>query len=451
MQGVLCLKQRITNILGEIAGALANQAAEQPSSNKTYTHSAKTILKRVSQAMVAVILLQSIKLFWAPPYFHTQASVSLYAHLANMAFHLLVFASALYLSGKNIKLLYIVIIGGFCSYISLACLFWQVDLHLQYYFLLSMFICCYVINLQHNFILYLLIVFHLSLFSYFEYSLISIYDLPSADTNKQARAYLTQIRQINILVFLVSCLICALFARHTVATNWRMLVHCEKAQKHLLEKIFPPKYMPRLSPLSAYDTVDNIDPVRESATLGVIFLDICNSTQFTTSSNPNEASSWQFIYRLFRKLDDALNGLDVKRIKTNGDQFILLVGIEQQPPQEQIASDLVRACTIMQSTCKVPVKIGAALGEVTCGVFDAKQPNFDIWGTTVIRAARLESLAKANQILVDSQTYTALCKDSMQRSDAKLTINNKLYRFINKQEVYLKGLGKNRVYLLNAQ
>lgn len=408
-------------------------------------HKRSTILLHISKAMIAVIFLQSLKFIGAPDlsyqirfdsdYIELESlRIDLaYLHISNMVLHVLLFLSVLFLLKKTrLTFAKYLLLLSFTSYILLACLLWQYNLNLQYYFLLSMFVSCYIFDRHELSELIIAITIQTILFLSLHLYLPSLHQVNSLIYLQTKFEYLHTISQVNTLVFAISCVICALFIRRILAENWHSLSQYEASQAALLKKLFPAQLMPSLLHAQNKQLFDpNNNDMQTTQLMGVIFLDICQFTQLSTNKT-NGDFSWQTVYQLFAKYDVVIENLNAKRIKTNGDQYILLVGLHTNNVSHHVsAEETIVACQRILSVSSIKVKIGAAFGLVTCGVFDTNNPNFDIWGETVIRAARLEALAQPNCILIDTHLY-ALTKNRFNYSPPSL--------------MELKGLGEQLVY-----
>jgi class 3 adenylate cyclase/preprotein translocase subunit SecG len=409
------------------------------------------ILLRVCQALIVVIVLQSLKL--TSPFLFKSVQpypIDVSLHITNMCTHLLVFIQVLILLKKKaIKRAKLLLIFGFSSYILIACWLWKYEVNLQYYFLLSMFISCYVFDRHKSRQLFFVISLQLVLFILMQQQT-SIDMLNSQLPFKDAKiSYLKNIAHINALVFALSCLICALFIRSILAKNWQQLKYYEATQSQLLKRLFPPELVPPLLSVFeknlnnkgqqfSFDELNKVDldDMQASFNMGVVFLDIVDFTRLT-SKHCVKPLHWKSIYNLFSEYDEAISAFDVKRIKTNGDQYILLLGFKSQDKTPtKVALQLLEVCRALQQVSAIKVKIGAAFGPVTCGVFDPNNPNFDIWGETVIRAARLEKLAKPNQVLIDQSTFEH---------------TSHFVDFSEPVQHSLKGLGEQLVYTLPSK
>jgi class 3 adenylate cyclase len=287
-----------------------------------------------------------------------------------------------------------------------------------------MFISCYVFDSHERIALTITIFIQLSLF-------IAMQNLPEISTIDSVLSfangnvvYLKHIAYVNSWVFGFSCLICALFIRSILSKNWQQLKKYEATQTLLLHKLFPVELMPQLlstintsvsktEPLNTVTTgnlrQNTLADMQQSLSMGVMFLDIVDFTEQTNKDTQpvvKKALDWQSTYGLFAKFDKAIAHIDAKRIKTNGDQYILVIGLNSQhESNDTIALHTIEACVRIHTTSSLKIRIGCAFGPVTCGIFDSNNPNFDIWGETVIRAARLEKLALSNQTLADQAIY----------------------------------------------
>ena len=411
------------------------------------------IVLRICQAMIVVVLLQSLKLLDSPslngltPHYNFAT-----LHVLNMCIHLLLFFVVLVLlKHKADKAAKLLLPASFCSYILLACYLWHYNVNLQYYFLLAMFISCYVFDTHERIALAIAIFIQLSLF-------LAMQTLPSISTIGPVLhiangnvAYLQNIADINTWVFGFSCLICALFIRSILSKNWQQLKRFEATQTLLLHKLFPVELMPQLlstintsnlkgAPISPMPTSDfrqhTNTNMQHSLSMGVIFLDIVDFTEQINNDKNQVAKKpldWQSTYGLFSKFDKAIEHIDAKRIKTNGDQYILVIGLKSQSnSNDTLAMHTIEACVKLHATSSLKIRVGAAFGLVTYGVFDPNNPNFDIWGETVIRAARLEKIASSGQTAVDEAIY-------------HYTVHE--HCFAPPVKHHLKGLGIQNVYL----
>jgi len=409
--------------------------------------------------MILVSVLQSVKLIGLSEYLSAPA---LRLHILNLSAHLCLFWLVLHLLKRNqFALARTLFIGSFCSYLSIACLLWHLDLRLQYYFLLALFITSYLIDSNEK--LLLLFCISCQLFAFIGFT----WFLPELDliqTPKSVDGFsisfmnaMQNLALINSVTFAVSCCICALFIRLTLSQNWYQLRRYESQQKALINRIFPNRMGHDLIALDE----NQQNHLFQSKTMAVLFLDICGFTDGLFK----QQSSWQSTYALFAKFDKLTAHLDCKRIKTNGDQYILVIGMQSSNADERdIANKAVAASIIIakhlkentykdnavknstvkdsaanansaQSTANVRIRQGVSFGTVMFGIFDTNSPVFDVWGETVVKAARLEAFAEADQIIVDHALY----------QHTRSTIS-----YLPCVTENLKGIGPTKTYAVNT-
>ena len=96
-----------------------------------------------------------------------------------------------------------------------------------------------------------------------------------------------------------------------------------------------------------------------------------------------------------------------------------------------------RAAALWSPQCVM--RYGVAMGPLTAGVLQGKNPQFDIWGSTVNLASRMESTGAPGRIQVTQSVY-----DAAQRHDALPFI------FSASHKTYCKGFGEVQAYYVEA-
>lgn len=397
------------------------------------------ICRSICLAMMFVSVLQSFKLVGLSQYLSAHALI---LHLINLSAHLCLFWLVLRLLKHNqFTLARTLFIVSFCSYLSIACLLWELDLRLQYYFLLALFITSYLIDSNEKILLSLCISCQLLAFTGFtwflpELSMIQVPLLAEPLSVNFVQA-MKNLALANSITFAISCCICAFFIRFTLSQNWHQLRRYESQQQALINRVFPNQMGHDLIALGEKQQ----NHLFQSKTMAVLFLDICG---FTDGLFKQE-SSWRSTYALFAEFDKLTAHLDCKRIKTNGDQYILVIGMQSQNADERDTAKKALAASIsiakhvkataVQSTDNVRVRQGVSFGTVMFGIFDTNSPVFDVWGETVVRAARLEAFAEADQIIVDHDLHQYTCS----------TIS-----YLPCVTLSLKGIGPTKTYAVNT-
>ena len=185
----------------------------------------------------------------------------------------------------------------------------------------------------------------------------------------------------------------------------------------------------------------------------VMFLDIVGFT--TLSSTLTSQQVIALLDAVFKVCDEACSQHNVTRIKTIGDSFLAVGGLEEQKtrgledemtrgPAERIAktalqiveriketdfkslrslqvpsisssdSERLQVPSISSSDSeKLQVRIGLHCGPVTAGVLGTERLQYDVWGDTVNVASRMESTSEPNRIHVSSSFALALQGDEV--------------------------------------
>ncbi len=170
----------------------------------------------------------------------------------------------------------------------------------------------------------------------------------------------------------------------------------------------------------------------------VLFSDIVGFTQLSARLAPDELV--KKLDAVFSKFDDIADQLQLEKIKTIGDAYMVAGGIPSPRADHaeavcEMALRMRDALAAMEEELggKLDVRIGVHTGAVVAGVIGKKKFIYDVWGDTVNTASRMESHGVPGSIQVSEATY-ALVKDDFDWED--------------RGEVSIKGKGTMRTYLL---
>jgi adenylate cyclase len=178
--------------------------------------------------------------------------------------------------------------------------------------------------------------------------------------------------------------------------------------------------------------------ITEHPFASIIFIDF---TQFTPySRQTSDKNLVTFLHRIYCVFDTIAEQHQLTKIKTNGDQYIAGVGLDNRSLSSyetsqkccQFALAISREFEI-QAGVNIGIKMGIASGNAISGIIGQSRPAFDVWGNTMNLASRLESTAANREIQVCQQTMLY----SMQN-----------YQFCSGLAQPLKGLGQVTVYKL---
>lgn len=140
----------------------------------------------------------------------------------------------------------------------------------------------------------------------------------------------------------------------------------------------------------------------------VMFTDFVGFTRITKELGPNEALAQ--LNHIFSAFDEIVAHFGLERIKTVGDAYMAVGGINTNP--EDLATKGVLVGLKMlefadhynnkMGVDRWKLRIGLHAGPVISGIIGHQRIAFDVWGDTVNVAARLESVGKPNHITLSS-------------------------------------------------
>lgn len=157
------------------------------------------------------------------------------------------------------------------------------------------------------------------------------------------------------------------------------------------------------------------------------------------------------LIHVFFSLNDIVNGFDdvadrlgIEKIKTIGDAYFAVSGLHSNKNDHALklllfainARNILNKVnrsglppSIMQSDQKynITIRIGIHTGPVVGGVIGKSKFQYDVWGSTVNLASRMESTGLPGRIQVSRQTYERTHED---------------FKFEETDGVYAKGLKK---------
>ena len=154
----------------------------------------------------------------------------------------------------------------------------------------------------------------------------------------------------------------------------------------------------------------------DSAT--ILFADIVGFTRLASSMPAAELVDT--LNGLFSRFDDIVADLDLEKIKTIGDAYMLGGGIPLHRVDHaeavcHAALDMLKETRLfnLDNRLKLSLRIGIHSGPLVAGVIGRKKLAYDVWGDTVNVAARMESEGQKDRALISQATYE-LVRDSFE-------------------------------------
>ena len=176
----------------------------------------------------------------------------------------------------------------------------------------------------------------------------------------------------------------------------------------------------------------------------VLFTDFKDFTSISEKMSANKLVAE--LHYCFSNFDKIIRKYNIEKIKTIGDAYMCVAGLPLKNSTHPIdavnAAIEIRDCMIAYKKEKqakgeigFDVRIGIHTGPVVAGIVGVNKFAYDIWGSTVNTAARIEKNSEPNKINISSSLYEII-KD---KYDCTLRGN-----------ISVKGLGEIPMYFLNG-
>jgi adenylate cyclase len=379
------------------------------------------ILTGVCICLCFVLCVQSLKLL----FFSGIPNIQI--HIINMLVHVGCFSTAFFLSKLGFfKLARCLLILTYISYLITAILLWKMNLNIQFYFLLGMFTSLYFFHQHETKQLWITLWVFCGLFIYFQNEFF---------VSSSTEGWQTGLININTWTLAISCFLLATWIRRQMDHSWQKMQMAEQKTRQLLQKLIPNHIASYL--MSAQDlSIDSC--ITEHSFISIIFIDFTQFTPYSRQSSDRDLL--MFLHRIYSIFDTIAEQHHVTKIKTNGDQYIAAVGLNNGSLSAYETSQ--RCCKFalainrkfaIEANVNIGIKMGIASGNAISGIIGKTKPAFDVWGNTMNLASRMESTATNREIQV--------CQQSMLYS-----MQN--YKFCSGLLLPLKGLGQVTVYKL---
>jgi class 3 adenylate cyclase len=207
----------------------------------------------------------------------------------------------------------------------------------------------------------------------------------------------------------------------------------QKKNFTLLNNILPAKAIKLLKE-------NNTVPADTYENVAILFSDLKGFTAFSSTVKAQDLISE--LNDIFTNFDEIMERHNCERIKTIGDAYMAVSGLNHSKKQENTTNNIVRAAVEMSYYLKNrkslinknwEMRIGINTGEVIGGIVGVKKYMYDIFGKTVNIAARMEQFSIAGKINLSEDSYN-LVKD--------------LYEFEKRDLINVKGIGEMQMYFL---
>lgn len=187
--------------------------------------------------------------------------------------------------------------------------------------------------------------------------------------------------------------------------------------------------------------------IAEQTAASVIFIDCVGFTSYSATATPAEVVD--LLTRIFKVADIAAKQYNVIKVKTIGDCWMGACFLQQggQTKKARLEGHYldapVRAMEMVldfiayiEQNEKIQVRCGIATGSVLAGCMEGDKPSYDLIGSTVNLASRLQNCASPNGVAVDATTAEQV---------------SHVFQFRDPSKLDLKGLGDTDIYVLEGR
>ncbi len=248
---------------------------------------------------------------------------------------------------------------------------------------------------------------------------------------------LIQMHFKNLLVIGFGTAVCILLMYMTMENpDTDMIAKLNEANRrinNLLLNILPASIVAELKekPSTFTEKYDNVT---------VAFMDIVDFTKMSSIIGAERLVN--ILNSLFSEFDTLLDSYRIEKIKTIGDAYMVASGLPERYENncEEMIKFLIQAQRTItdfneRHNTTLRMRIGVNCGPVVAGVIGRKKFIYDLWGSTVNFASRMESSGVPDCIQVSQDVYD-LMKDT--------------YKFECRQSVDVKSFGSCPCYLLET-
>jgi len=244
---------------------------------------------------------------------------------------------------------------------------------------------------------------------------------------------------VGLNFFLFTSLVIGILGGHTIERYYRRdfvnqrLINAEKQKNEkLLLNILPKSIAEELK--THHGTI-----ARDYDEITVLFADLVGFTRLSSHHSAQELVT--LLNEIFSRFDKLTDKYDLEKIKTIGDAYMVTSNMNSEKLDAAVAVarfavEIHKALNEYneETNHQIQLRVGIHSGPAVAGVIGVKKFIYDVWGSTVNIASRMESHCPANQIQVSQATYDLLKHE---------------FAFENRGEIEIKNMGFMQAYLLS--
>jgi adenylate cyclase len=176
------------------------------------------------------------------------------------------------------------------------------------------------------------------------------------------------------------------------------------------------------------------------ADVNVMFADLAGFTELASHTAPVQLVN--ILNQIFSAFDRLADSHGLEKIKTIGDAYMAVSGLAQQSDQsaDAVAEMALDMCAAIkefnaQNGLDFKLRVGINSGPVIAGIIGMRKFSYDLWGTTVNIASRMQSTCPIGAIHISAATRERL---------------GDRFEYIDRGMIQIKGHSEMHTYLLAA-
>jgi class 3 adenylate cyclase len=235
-----------------------------------------------------------------------------------------------------------------------------------------------------------------------------------------------------------------LFETHTMTDfilTQNLFAEAQKSDQ-LLQNLLPKKVIQHLKYVSGDKQASGIAEAYDNVT--ILFADVSGFTAFSSHITPEQLV--QFLNELFTCFDDIAEDCGLEKIKTIGDAYMAVAGLDHPSAPAVGAAAAARMGLMIVDLMKsgrfrdhegkpLQARVGIHTGPCVAGVIGRKKLVYDIWSDAVNCASRMESTGETNRVHCSEDT-------------ARLLTDNGDFWLEKRGEIEVKGKGLMTTYFV---
>jgi len=226
---------------------------------------------------------------------------------------------------------------------------------------------------------------------------------------------------VNNTFFLTGALVMAAFSGYSrelaERVNFRQALLLEQERhksEQLLLNILPREVSEQLKASGGTSA-------QRFAEASILFADIVGFTALSARMGAEETLA--LLNRVFSFFDSLVDKHDVEKIRTIGDNYMVVAGVPRPRPDHAAAlAAMALEMRDYAATLPLELRIGLASGPVVAGVIGRRKFQYDVWGEAVNAASRMESHGLPGQIQLTAAAHELLRTQFLCRHRGRISV-----------------------------